>query len=82
MQQSSGSIGNLAAALAKAQGELTNPDKSLVGTIPRIAQAGLKRRFGMRRYRAGSTLCAKFWASTKLRPCRRPPLIRLLVSSI
>ena len=34
MQRSSGSIGNLAAALAKAQGELTNPEKSLVGTIP------------------------------------------------
>jgi hypothetical protein len=33
MQRSSGSIGTLAAALAKAQGELTNPEKSLVGTI-------------------------------------------------
>jgi hypothetical protein len=33
MQRSSGSIGSLAAALAKAQGELTNPEKSLVGTI-------------------------------------------------
>ena len=33
MQRSSGSIGSLAAALAKAQGELTNPEKSMVGTI-------------------------------------------------
>ncbi len=33
MQQSSASIGSLAAALAKAQRELTNPDKSLVATI-------------------------------------------------
>jgi ERF superfamily len=34
LQRSSESIGCLAAALAKAQGELTNPEKSLVGTIP------------------------------------------------
>ena len=34
MQQSSSSIGNLAAALAKAQVELVNPKKSMVATIP------------------------------------------------
>ena len=33
MQQSSGSIGNLAAALARAQVELINPEKSMVATI-------------------------------------------------
>ena len=33
MQRSSNSIGTLAAALAKAQGELVNPEKSLVATI-------------------------------------------------
>ena len=33
MQRSSESIAQLAAALAKAQGELVNPEKSLVGTI-------------------------------------------------
>src|SRR6266567_9522899 len=33
MHRSSESIGAIAAALAKAQGELTNPEKSLVGTI-------------------------------------------------
>ena len=33
MQQSSESIACLAAALAKAQAELTNPEKSLVATI-------------------------------------------------
>ena len=33
MQRTSGSIGSLAAALAKAQGELTNPEKSLSATI-------------------------------------------------
>ena len=34
MQQSSSSIGNLAAALAKAQVELVNPEKSMVATMP------------------------------------------------
>ena len=33
MQRSSPSIGNLAAALAKAQAELVNPEKSLSATI-------------------------------------------------
>lgn len=33
MQQSSDSIGAIASALAKAQSELTNPEKSLVATI-------------------------------------------------
>src|ERR1700727_3259173 len=35
MQRPSASIGNLAAALAKAQGQLINPEKSMVGTIRR-----------------------------------------------
>jgi hypothetical protein len=35
MQRSSPSIGTLASALAKAQGELVNPEKSLVATIHR-----------------------------------------------
>ena len=33
MQQSSGSIGSLAAALARAQVELINPEKSMVASI-------------------------------------------------
>jgi len=33
MQQSSASIGALAAALAKAQAQIANPDKSLTATI-------------------------------------------------
>jgi hypothetical protein len=33
MHRSSESIGAIAAALAKAQGELTNPEKSLTATI-------------------------------------------------
>ena len=45
MQRSSGSIGSLAAALAKAQGELTNPEKSLVGTISSDVPGGAERMF-------------------------------------
>jgi hypothetical protein len=33
MQRSSETIGTIAAALAKAQAQLVNPEKSLVGTI-------------------------------------------------
>ena len=42
MQRSSESIGSLAAALAKAQGELTNPEKSLVGDHP-VRRSGRSR---------------------------------------
>jgi hypothetical protein len=45
MQRSSGSIGGLAAALAKAQGELVNPEKSLVATIRADGRAGGERTF-------------------------------------
>ena len=45
MQRASGSIGSLAAALAKAQGELTNPEKLLVGTISSDIPGGAERMF-------------------------------------
>jgi hypothetical protein len=40
MQRSSEAIGTIAAALAKAQLELTNPEKSLTGTLPGMTPAG------------------------------------------
>ncbi|MFZ0989367.1 MAG: ERF family protein, partial [Xanthobacteraceae bacterium] len=44
MQRSSPSIAALATALAKAQIELTNPEKSLIGTIePQRRQGGLRQ---------------------------------------
>src|SRR6516225_7726660 len=43
MQRSSETIGTIAAALAKAQAQLVNPEKSLVGTI-RSDQAGGSER--------------------------------------
>ena len=45
MQRSSESIASLAAALAKAQIELANPEKSLVGTIEPQAGEGSQRLF-------------------------------------
>ena len=45
MQRSSESIASLAAALAKAQTELSNPEKSLVGTIRLDGPAGSERAF-------------------------------------
>ena len=45
MQRSSASIASLAAALAKAQGELVNPEKTLVGTIRSDGPSGIERAF-------------------------------------
>jgi ERF superfamily protein len=45
MQRSSDSIGTLAAALAKAQGELVNPEKLLVATIRADGRGGGERTF-------------------------------------
>src|SRR3984885_1393086 len=45
MQRSSSSIASLAAALAKAQAELTNPEKSLVATISPQSRGEAERSF-------------------------------------
>ena len=64
----------LAAALAKAQAELVNPEKSLVATIRSDGRSGTNRRFAMRRCPAGLISCARLWASTRSLPCRRPSI--------
>src|SRR5215472_3939747 len=52
MQRSSPSIAALATALAKAQIELTNPEKSLTGTIePQRGERGERREGGARHFR-------------------------------
>jgi hypothetical protein len=45
MQRSSETIGTIAAALAKAQAQLVNPEKSLTGTIRADGTAGVERSF-------------------------------------
>jgi ERF superfamily len=45
VQRSSETIGTIAAALAKAQAQLVNPEKSLIGTIRSEATSGAERSF-------------------------------------
>jgi hypothetical protein len=45
MQQSSNSVGNLAAALARAQVELANPEKSMVARLPADGKAAAEQIF-------------------------------------
>jgi ERF superfamily len=45
VQRSSETIGTIAAALAKAQAQLVNPEKSLVGTIVSDQTGGSQRSF-------------------------------------
>jgi hypothetical protein len=71
MHRSSDSIAALAAALAKAQTMLTNPEKSLTATLPTTGPDEPGRTFRYAPSRAVSTSCARFWASTRLRPYRR-----------
>ena len=59
MQRSSETIGTIAAALAKAQAQLINPEKSLVGTIRSDGTAEPNGHSAMRRCRAGSRSCAR-----------------------
>ncbi len=60
MQRSSQSIAALATALAKAQIELANPEKSLTGE-DRTARRSrvVPASFAMRRYQAGLRSCAR-----------------------
>ncbi len=59
MQRSSNSIGGLAAALAKAQAELVNPEKSLVGSIFPDGPAGAERIFRYAPLSAGLDIVRK-----------------------
>jgi hypothetical protein len=59
MQRSSESVGALASALAKAQAELVNPEKSLTARVRTAHPAKGNAPFAMRRCRAASTSCAK-----------------------
>ncbi len=60
MQRCSGSIGTLAAALAKAQGELVNPEKSLVATIRVDRRGGAEQTFRYAPLSSGLDIVRKF----------------------
>ena len=76
MPRSSESVAALASALAKAQAELVNPEKSLTASI-RTGRPGRGSVASvMRRSPVASTSCARRWGSMRLRPCRPPPSTR------
>ena len=74
MRSSSDRIGALAAALAKAQAEIANPEKSLTATIvspfPREGQPDLSLRAARKRPRLGPEVPG---GSMRLQPSRQPP---------
>jgi hypothetical protein len=59
VHRSSETIGTIAAALAKAQAQLVNPEKSLVATIRSEGPRRAEQTFRYARYRAVSTSCAR-----------------------
>ena len=68
MHRSSESIGAIAAALAKAQAELINPEKSLVGfSLGLHHRVSPDDRSVMHRYRVASISRARASAATQLR---------------
>jgi len=73
MQRSSESVGALAAALAKAQAEIQNPEKSLTATIVSPFPREAVRSFRYASLSSGSIWCANAWASTRSPRCNRPP---------
>jgi hypothetical protein len=80
MQRSSPSIAALATALAKAQIELTNPEKSLIGTIePQRGQGGA-RQFRYAPLSSGLEIVRKTLGQLRSPRCRPRPSIRRLVS--
>jgi hypothetical protein len=59
MQQSSSSIAVLAAALAKAQLELVNPEKSMIATIRADDKGGAEQIFSYAPLSSGLESCAR-----------------------
>jgi hypothetical protein len=72
VHHSSETIGTIAAALAKAQAELTNPEKSLVATIQPASTREAERTFRYASLASGLDIVRKSLANTRSRSCRRP----------
>ena len=81
MHRSSDTIGAIAAALAKAQGELTNPEKSLMATIRSPFPREPIGPSATPRSPAGLISSAKASASTRSRRSRPPRSIRMPAKS-
>ena len=76
MHRSSDTIATIAAALAKAQVELTNPEKSLVATIRSPFPGRRTAPSAMPRCRAGWTSCARALAGMRSRRSRQRASIK------
>ena len=72
MQQSSSSIGSLAAALAKAQIELINPEKSMVATIQPDGTGRGERIFRYAPLSSGLDIVRKTLVNMRSPLCRQP----------
>jgi hypothetical protein len=81
MQRSSETIGTIAAALAKAQGQLVNPEKSLVGTIRSDQANGSERAFRYAPLSSGLDIVRKILSRMRSRRYRLPRSMRPLASS-
>ena len=68
MQRSSETIGKIAGALAKAQAELENPEKSLTATIPSVFPCEESRTF---RYASLASSGTSFFNSAFALSCLR-----------
>ena len=80
MQRSSESIGSIAAALAKAQAELTNPEKSLIATIRASNPRDNDQTFRYAALSSGLDIGARHSVATRSLPSRRPQSTRRRVS--
>ena len=69
MQRSSEGIGTIAAALAKAQAQLVNPEKSLVATIRSDGPRGTEQSFRYAPLSSGLDIVRKT-LSQRSRPCK------------
>ena len=73
MHRSSETLGAIAAALAKAQGELANPEKSLIATIRSPFPREGDRTFRYASLASGLDVVRRCLGSTRSPWSRRPP---------
>ena len=75
MPRSSETVAALASALAKAQAELINPEKSLTAKIRTGQPGGGERSFRYAPLSSGLDIVRKTLGQPRSPPCRRPPSI-------
>jgi hypothetical protein len=76
MHRSSNSVAALASALAKAQAELVNPEKTLTATIKGARPGEAERSFRYAPLSSGLDIVRKTLGIMRSLPCKRPPSTR------